>query len=109
MSLDLAFQALADPARRAMVQRLCRGPATVSELAEPHDMSLAAVVQHVNVLENSGLVQTEKVGRVRTCRLDAAALNDLERWIFQRRTEWSRHLERLGDYLEEEQKRRGSR
>lgn len=108
MSLDLAFQALSDPTRRAVVQRLCTGPASVSELAEPLDMSLVAVAQHISVLENSGLVKTEKNGRVRTCRIDAAALHEVERWIFQRRAQWSRHLDRLGDYLAEEPKRKGA-
>ena len=98
-SLDLAFQALADPSRRAMVERLSSGPASVSELARPLPMSLPAVVQHLQVLEASGLVRSEKVGRVRTCRLEAAALRAAERWIAERRTSWERRLDRLGDYL----------
>jgi DNA-binding transcriptional ArsR family regulator len=97
--LDQLFHALADPSRRAMVDRLSRGPASVSELAEPLPMSLAAVVQHVNVLESSGLVRTEKVGRVRTCSIEPAALRTAEHWISERRTLWERRLDRLGDFL----------
>jgi DNA-binding transcriptional ArsR family regulator len=99
--LDLAFHALADPTRRAMVDRLVRGPATVSALAEPLAMTLPAVVQHLQVLESSGLVATEKVGRVRTARIVPAALRAAEEWISVRRTEWERRLDRLGDYLAE--------
>ena len=95
------FQALADPARRTMVDRLCRGPASVSELAAPLDMTLAAVVQHVQVLEASGLVASEKVGRVRTCRIEPAVLRSVEHWIAERRTDWERRLDRLGDVLNE--------
>jgi DNA-binding transcriptional ArsR family regulator len=100
-SLDLVFQALADPSRRAMVERLTRGPASVSELARPLAMSLPAVVQHLQVLEASGLVRSEKVGRVRTCQIEPAALRTAEHWIAQRRTTWERNLDRLGDYLEQ--------
>jgi DNA-binding transcriptional ArsR family regulator len=97
--LDHVFHALADPARRSMVERLSRGPASVTELAQPLAMSLPAVVQHLQVLEGSGLVQSEKVGRVRTCRIEAAALRNAERWIAERRTCWERRLDRLGEYL----------
>ena len=97
--LDLVFQALADPSRRAMVQRLCRGPASVSELARPLAMSLPAVVQHLQVLQDSGLVRSEKVGRVRTCQIEPAALRTAEKWIVERRTTWERRLDRLGEYL----------
>jgi DNA-binding transcriptional ArsR family regulator len=100
-SLDRLFQALADPTRRVMVERLSRGPVTVSELARPLAMSLPAVMQHLKVLEASGLVQSEKVGRVRTCRIEPAALRTVERWIAERRTSWERRLDRLGDYLAE--------
>ncbi len=100
-SLDLAFQALADPARRIMVERLARGPASVSELARPLDMTLSAVVQHLAVLEASGLVRSRKVGRVRTCRIEAAALRGAERWIAERRTAWEQQLDRLDDFLAE--------
>lgn len=84
-SLDRMFQALADPTRRLIVERLSCGPASVSELARPLDMTLSAVVQHLAVLETSGLVRTEKVGRVRTCSIDSAALRTAEQWISERR------------------------
>ena len=100
-SLDLAFQALADPARRAMVDRLALGPASVSELAKPLPMSLPAVMLHLKVLEESGLVKSEKVGRVRTCSLAPQMLSQAERWINERRQMWERNLDRLGAFLEE--------
>ena len=98
-ALDLVFQALADPTRRDMVERLTRGPASVSELAKPFPMSLPAVVQHLQVLEASGLVRSEKSGRVRTCRIEPAVLRTAEHWITERRTSWERRLDRLGDIL----------
>lgn len=101
--LDHVFQALADPTRRAMIERLSRGPASVSQLAEPLPMTLAAVVQHLQVLEQSGVVRTEKVGRVRTCRLDESGLAAAERWITQRRAAWERRFDRLGELLAEEE------
>src|SRR5262250_2176161 len=91
--LDLAFQALADPTRRAMVERLSRGPASVSELAKPLVMSLPAVMQHLAVLEGSGLVRSEKIGRVRTCHIEPKALRKAEQWISDRRTIWERRLD----------------
>src|SRR3972149_3116094 len=94
--LDLMFQALADPARRVMVERLCSGPASVSALAKPLDMTLSAVVQHLQVLETSGLVRSQKVGRVRTCQIEPKALRTAERWINERRMSWERRLDRLG-------------
>ena len=100
-SLDLAFQALADPSRRAMIAHLAQGPASVSDLARPFAMSLPAVMQHLAVLEGAGLVRSEKVGRVRTCRIDPQALRQAEAWISAQRTEWERRLDRLGTYLEE--------
>jgi DNA-binding transcriptional ArsR family regulator len=100
--LDRVFQALADPSRRLMVERLTRGPASVSELARPLDMSLAAVVQHVQVLEASGLVRSEKIGRVRTCAIEPAALRTAEQWITERRTSWEHRLDRLGGFLAEQ-------
>ena len=100
--LDRTFHALADPARRTMVERLSRGPASVSELAKPLEMTLSAVVQHLHVLESSGLVLSQKVGRVRTCRIDAAVLRQTEDWIAERRSTWERRLDRLGEYLAEE-------
>jgi len=84
-----------------MLERLSRGPASVRELAQPLAMSLPAVVQHLQVLETSGLVRSEKVGRVRTCRIEPAALRTAEQWITERRTSWERRLDRLGDYLAE--------
>jgi DNA-binding transcriptional ArsR family regulator len=100
--LDKAFAALADPARRAMVARLVAGPATVSELAAPLPMSLAGAMLHLKVLEESGLVTSEKKGRVRTCRIEPAMLSAAERWVAERRAEWERRLDRLGKFLEEE-------
>jgi DNA-binding transcriptional ArsR family regulator len=97
--LDRAFQALADPTRRAMVERLAQGPASVSELKRPLVMSLPAVMQHLAVLETSGLVVSQKSGRVRTCRINPAAFAEAERWIAERRLEWERRFDRLGDYL----------
>jgi len=102
--LDLMFQALADPARRGMVARLCRGPASVSELAQPLTMSLPAVMQHLQVLEASGLVTSKKVGRVRTCRLKPKALGTAEQWLAERRASWERRLDRLGDFLAQQPK-----
>ena len=95
------FQALADPTRRAMVERLSRGAASVSELAKPLAMSLPAVVQHLQVLEASGLIRSEKVGRVRTCQIEPKALQLAERWIAERQTTWERRLDRLGEYFAE--------
>lgn len=106
---DLVFHALADPARRGMVERLCHGPASVSELAAPLAMSLSAVVQHLQVLEASGLVRSEKVGRVRTCRVEPATLRLAEHWLAERRTSWERRLDRLGDYLAEHPEESGER
>ncbi|HXW88389.1 MAG TPA: metalloregulator ArsR/SmtB family transcription factor [Streptosporangiaceae bacterium] len=97
--LDRVFHALADPGRRSMVERLSRGPASVSELGQPLDMSLAAVLQHVQLLEASGLIRTEKLGRTRTCTINPVALRSAESWISERRTLIERRLDRLGDYL----------
>lgn len=98
--LDRLFHALADPARRAMVERLARGPAPVSELARPLPMSLPSVMQHLGVLEAAGLVRTQKNGRVRTCAIEPAALSLAEQWINARRAEWEHRLDALGDYLQ---------
>jgi DNA-binding transcriptional ArsR family regulator len=97
--VDLIFQALAVPARRVMVERLSLGPASVSELAKPLAISLPAVVQHLQVLEASGLVRSEKAGRVRTCRIDATALRTADNWIDRRRANWERRLDRLAKHL----------
>jgi DNA-binding transcriptional ArsR family regulator len=98
-AVDRVFHALADETRRGLLDRLSRGPASVSELAEPLDMSLAAVVQHVQVLEKCGVITTRKVGRVRTCELDAGGLLHAERWIAARRRLWEGRLERLEAFL----------
>jgi DNA-binding transcriptional ArsR family regulator len=104
-SLDRVFQALADPTRRLILERLTRGPASVSELAEPHDMTLPAIVQHLQVLEESGLVRSEKEGRVRTCRIDRRTMRAAEDWISRRRMAWERKLDRLGEFLKEEKRK----
>lgn len=98
--LDRLFHALSDPGRRAMVERLARGPVSVSELARPLPMSLPAVMQHLQVLEAAGMVRSHKVGRVRTCSIEAAALSQAEAWLNARRLEWQQRLDRLGAYLE---------
>jgi DNA-binding transcriptional ArsR family regulator len=99
-SLDLTFHALADSNRRSILAQLAKGPSSVSALARPLAISLPAVLQHLAVLEDSGLVRSEKVGRVRTCRIDPQVLGQAEDWINQRRTEWEGQLDRLGEYLE---------
>jgi|SRR5690349_780282 DNA-binding transcriptional ArsR family regulator len=99
--IDRIFHALGDPTRRAIMEKLSAGPISVSQLAEPLDITLAAVVQHLQILEDSGLVQTEKVGRVRTCSLEPAGLSAAEQWIADRRSTWERRLDRLGDLLAE--------
>jgi DNA-binding transcriptional ArsR family regulator len=99
--LDQAFQALADPTRRAVVQRLCDGPASVSELAKPFAMTLAAVVQHVQVLETAGLVTSQKIGRVRTVQVDRSGLRAAEAWLAARRTRVEDQLDRLAAVLAE--------
>jgi DNA-binding transcriptional ArsR family regulator len=99
--LDRTFQALGDPTRRALVERLTVGPASVSALAAPLPMSLPAVMLHLKVLEESGLVVSEKKGRVRTCRVDPMMLSQAERWIGERRLMWERNLDRLGAFLDE--------
>ncbi len=97
--LDRAFHALADPTRRAIVERLAREPAAGSAQARPHAMSRPPVMPPLAVLEASGLVRSEKSGRVRMCRVEPEALSLAERWINDRRTEWENRLDRLGDYL----------
>jgi DNA-binding transcriptional ArsR family regulator len=99
---DAVFHALSDPTRRRIVEHLGRGPASVSQLAEPLPMSMPAVVQHLQVLEASGLVASEKVGRVRTCRLVVKRLDTVQDWIDARRATWESRLDRLGDYLAEQ-------
>lgn len=101
-ALDRAFSALSDPSRRQMIDRLAQAPASVSELARPLQMTLAAVVQHVQVLELSGLIETRKTGRVRTCSINRDVLSATEQWLTDRRTVWQRRLDRLGGVLDEQ-------
>jgi DNA-binding transcriptional ArsR family regulator len=108
-SVDRVFQALADPTRRLMVERLARGPASVSKLAEPFAISMPAVLQHLRVLEGSGIVRTQKQGRVRTCSIEPRTLSKAEDWIAGRRESWERRLDRLGDYLAEQETQRPQR
>jgi DNA-binding transcriptional ArsR family regulator len=105
INIDRVFHALGEPTRRAIVEKLSLGPISVSRLAAPLAITLAAVVQHVQILEQSGLVHTEKAGRVRTCRLEPAALSVAEQWFADRRAFWERRLDRLGDFLAEEEKK----
>jgi DNA-binding transcriptional ArsR family regulator len=101
VKVDRVFHALGDPTRRAIVEKLSEGPISVSRLATPLDITLTAVSQHLQVLEESGLAHTEKTGRVRTCRLETAGFSVLEQWIRDRRSTWERRLDRLGDLLGE--------
>jgi len=98
--VELVFHALSDANRRRMIDQLTLGPASVSELARPLGISLPAVVQHLHVLETSGLVESQKVGRIRTCAVRTQALSEAEHWINARRLAWEQSLDRLGDYLE---------
>lgn len=107
-ALDRVFHALADPSRRMMVERLIAGPASVTELAKPLPMALPTVVQHLKVLEHSGLIRTEKQGRVRTCHIEPAPLTSAERWIAEQRALWEGRLDRLGDYLQELKDKEGT-
>jgi DNA-binding transcriptional ArsR family regulator len=100
-TIDRVFQALGDPTRRAIMERLTDGPVSVSRLADPFGITLAAVVQHVQILEECGLVQTEKLGRVRTCSIRPAGLQVAAQWISDRRSSWERRLDRLGEFLAE--------
>ncbi len=102
VQVDRVFHALGDPTRRAMIEKLSEGPVSASRLAKPLDITLAAVVQHLQVLEKSGLVRTEKVGRIRTCRIEPGGLNLAEQWIRDRRALWERRFDRLGKLLSEE-------
>ena len=102
VDIDRVFHALGDPTRRAIVERLSHGPSSVSRLAAPLAITLAAVVQHLQILEESGLVHTEKAGRVRTCQLEPAAFSSAEQWFANLRLEWERRLGRLADFLEQD-------
>ena len=99
INIDALFHALGDPSRRAILDRLSQGPFSVSELARPLEVTLTAVIQHLEILEESGLVFTEKIGRVRTCRIEPAGFDALEQWVRGHRTIWERRLDRLGDLL----------
>ena len=101
VNIDRVFHALGDPTRRAIVERLSERPMSVSQLAAPLEITLTAVAQHLQILEESRLVHTEKSGRVRTCRIEVGGFSILERWIGERRSEWERRLDRLGDLLAE--------
>ena len=103
-SIGRVFHALCDPTRRAIVERLSEGPLSVSRLAAPLGITLTAVAQHLQVLEEAGLAHTEKIGRVRTCRLETAGFSALEQWIKDRRSIWERRLDRLGELLAEDDK-----
>lgn len=98
--LDRAFSALADPTRRAIVSRLCDGPKSVSELAEPFDIALPSLLKHVRVLEKSGLISSAKVGRVRTCRMEPEALHATEAWLRQHLSAWEARLDRLETHID---------
>ena len=100
-NLHRVFHALGDPTRRLIVEKLSAGPISVSQLAIPLSITLAAVVQHLQVLEESGLAHTEKTGRVRTCRINPAGFSLAEQWIADQRTTWEKRLDRLGDLLSE--------
>lgn len=95
---------MSDPTRRDIVERLTKKPASVSELASPLSMSLAAVVQHIQILEESGLIKTQKIGRVRSCKVETNSLELIENWVYQRRKFWERNLDRLGEFLEKKEK-----
>jgi DNA-binding transcriptional ArsR family regulator len=103
IEIDRVFHALGDPTRRALVEKLSEGPISVSRLAAPMAITLAAVVQHLQILEQSGLVHTEKAGRVRTCRIEPQALTAAEQWFADRRSMWERKLDALGEFLAEEE------
>ena len=101
IDIDRLFHALGDPTRRAILDRLSEGPLSVSRLATPLEITVTAVAQHLQVLEESGLVHTEKLGRVRTCRIETAGFSALERWVRDHRSMWERRLDRLDDLLTE--------
>lgn len=102
VNVGRVLHALGDPTRQAIIERLSRGPVSISQLAEPLGITLTAVGQHLQALEESGLAKTEKVGRVRTCRLETAGLTVLESWIREQRSTWERRLDRLGELLAED-------
>ena len=101
LTIERVFHALGDPTRRAIVEKLSKGPLSVSRLATPLHITVTAVAQHLQVLEKSGLARTEKIGRVRTCRIESEGFSILEQWIAEQRSMWERRLDRLGDLLAE--------
>ena len=101
IAIDRVFHALGDPTRRAMLEKLSQGPISVSALAEPFDMTLAAIVQHLQILEESSLIRTQKTGRVRTCQIEPKGFALVEKWITDRRLLWERRFDRLGAMLSE--------
>lgn len=103
-ALDRVFAALSDPTRRTMVARLARGPASVSELAKPFRMSLPSIVQHLKVLEESGLVKSAKAGRIRTCRIEPKRLDAAQSWLGRQRALWDARFDRLDAVLMEDSK-----
>jgi DNA-binding transcriptional ArsR family regulator len=107
-TLNNVFGALSDPTRRAVVMRLCEGEASVGELAKPFDMALPSLMKHVRILENSGLVVSEKTGRVRTCALQTEALEAIEVWLTAQRDIWEQRLDRLETYVEKLKKKETS-
>ena len=106
--LSVTFAALADPTRRAILARLSQGETTVTELAQPFDMSMPAISKHLKVLERAGLIERGREAQWRPCRLQAGPLKDVEGWVEQYRTHWEERLDRLGDYLRELQTREKS-
>lgn len=102
VDVNRVFDALSDATRRQMIERLSEGPASVSHLAKPLGISLAAVVQHLQILEECALVRSEKVGRTRICRMEPTGLSAAEKWIQQRRSQWERKLDRPGALLAQE-------
>jgi DNA-binding transcriptional ArsR family regulator len=103
IDINRVFHALGDPTRRAILDRLTAGPVSVTRLAEPLGITITAVAQHLQVLEESGLARTEKTGRVRTCQIESSGFDALERWVADHRTQWEKRLDRLGQFLIEEE------
>ena len=99
--LDHVFGALSDATRRAIIMRLCKGEASVGELAKPFEMALPSLMKHIRVLESGGLVESEKHGRVRTCRIEPTGLSLVEKWVNDRRQLWESRFDRLGELLAE--------
>jgi DNA-binding transcriptional ArsR family regulator len=100
INIDALFHALGDPKRRAILDRLCQGPVSVSRLAAPLGVTVTAVMQHLQILEESGLVHTVKLGRIRTCRIETAGFTALQQWLNDHRTLWERRLDSLGEFLD---------